>query len=177
MRRRSRFSLALVGLLAGACQGKADAQATASDRGEARPSEPSPESPGAVAEEPEVQEAQPEAQETADPDPLGQRFMDPPWYRTSLLEGAEVVTSSRSEADEDGFFSSHILFALPEGTSREACADQVSAGVEPHVPGLERTIEGDRIKITGSTDRYRVILICGETKGVMRAYVSMEWFA
>lgn len=173
MRSRSRFTLALAGLLVGACQGKADVQSTPqagnpSGRPEQDASKPSAEASQVSPESPS---------ERAQDDPLGQRFADPAWFRKDLFEGAKAVSVSRSEADEDGFFASHILFELPDGTTTEQCADMVSNEVGPSVPGLERTLESDRIKITGSTDRYRVILMCGEAKGVMRAYVSLEWFA
>lgn len=172
MRSRSRFPLALVALLVSACQGKPEAQPASQAAG--KPAVDAPRSDGASSPPPDASE---QARPTAQDDPLGQRFMDPSWFRKDMLEGAEVIDVSRSEADENGFFASHILFALPEGTTAEQCADAVTAKVEPSVPGLERAVEADRIKITGSTDRYRVILICGEAKGVMRAYVSLEWFA
>jgi hypothetical protein len=183
MRSRSRFTLALAGLLVSSCQGKteprgasreaapkADAPAAASaSQLDDRPTTAAPQPPEAVAD--------PARADPGHDDPLGTRFRDPPWFRTDLIEGAQVVSTSRSEADENGFFGSHILFELPEGTSVEQCADLVTEKVEPSVPALERATEGDRIKVTGSTDRYRVILMCGEAKGVMRAYVSLEWFA
>jgi hypothetical protein len=175
MRIRPRFPLALLGLLAGACQGKVDPQLASEKASGPVAGQPqaaaSPKSAGPS--ESEGSERSPAAQD----DPLGQRFVDPPWFRKDLLEGAEVMSTSRSEADEDGFFASHILFVLPEGTTTEQCADMVTAQVEPTVPGLQRVLESERIKITGATDRYRVVLMCGEAKGVMRAYVSLEWFA
>jgi hypothetical protein len=180
MRIRSRFPLGplVLGLLAGACQGKVDPQLAsekASGPVAGQPKADASRSPRGAgpSEASEPSERSPAAQD----DPLGQRFVDPPWFRKDLLEGAEVVSTSRSEVDENGFFASHILFALPEGTTTEQCADMVTAQVEPTVPGLQRELELERIKITGATDRYRVILMCGEAKGVMRAYVSLEWFA
>ena len=159
------LSLSLVGLLLVGCQGGTEAQPGTGP--EARSS----------SARPAAQANEPKAQGAAHDDPLGQRFADPAWFRSDMLAGAELVTFSRSQADENGFFASHILLALPEGTTAEQCADLVTAKVEPSVPGLQRAIEGDRISITGTTDRYRVVLMCGEAKGVMRAYVSLEWFA
>ena len=107
---------------------------------------------------------------------LGERFRDPPWFRKTMLEGSTVVDTSRSEADEQGRFKSHILFAMPEGTTTEQCADQVTEKVKDAVANLERKVQDDgRINISGSTDRYRVSIVCGEAKGVMRAYVGYEW--
>jgi hypothetical protein len=108
-------------------------------------------------------------------DPLGQRFMDPGWFRKDMIEGAKALDVSRSQKNEQGLFSSQILFELPAGTTAEQCADRVTDKVKGDVPNLERTTEGDRIKISGTTDRYRVTMMCGEAKGVMRAYVSFEW--
>lgn len=188
MRTHSLLTLGLAGLLVGACQGKdappRRAAAAKSNAGEPQfeaSAEPTPGSaPAAGTVEqggPPAGSPTPTAVPSAEDDPLGRRFIDPPWFRKDMLEGAKAVNVSRSEADDNGFFSSHILFELPEGTTAERCAEMIIEKVEKTVPDLERTNEADRIKLTGSTDRYRVSSMCGEAKGVMRAFVSFEWFA
>lgn len=110
------------------------------------------------------------------PGDLGQRFRDPPWFRKTMLDGAEVLDTARSEADDQGRFKSHILFGLPEGTTVEDCAKRVTEKVKADVPNLEQKVQDDgRINVSGSTDRYKVSMICGEGKGVMRAYVGYQW--
>ncbi len=111
-------------------------------------------------------------------DPLGTRFADPSWFRKEMLEGATAVDVNRSERNEKGLFSSQILFDLPAGTTAEQCAEKLEAKVKADVPNLVRAPDAaapGRLKITGDTPRYRVTMLCGEAKGVMRAYVGFEW--
>lgn len=113
-----------------------------------------------------------------DADPLGKRFVDPTWFRKEMLEGAKAMDVNRSERNEKGLFSSQILFELPVGTTAEQCADQLEAKVKGEVPNLTRAADEKspgRLKLTGDTTRYRVTMMCGEAKGVMRAYVGYEW--
>ncbi|MBK8240728.1 MAG: hypothetical protein IPK74_34850 [Deltaproteobacteria bacterium] len=119
-----------------------------------------------------------DAKAAAAADPLGQRFRDPDWFRKDMLEGATAQDVSRSERTDEGFFSSQILFELPAGTTAESCAEQLEKRVGGEVTNLQRGPDEKlpgRLKITGSTDRYRVTMMCGEAKGAMRAYVSYEW--
>lgn len=184
MTSRSPFMLALVAVLAAGCQGKtaskpqraAAAKRDASPQFDAQTNPQSGEAQPSPAGADDDSAPQPGASAAAD-DPLGKRFIDPPWFRKTMLEGAKAVDVSRSEADDNGFFSSQILFELPQGTTAEQCADQLVDKVKDSVSDLERAPEGDRIKITGHSDRYRITFMCGEAKGVMRAYVSFEWFA
>lgn len=119
-----------------------------------------------------------ESQGPAQTQDLGQRFRDPPWFRKTMLEGAKAVDTARSETDEAGRFKSHILFELPAGSTVEQCADQVTEKIKGDVPNLERSEQGDgRLRIEGSTDRYKVVVMCGEAKGVTKAYVGYEWTA
>jgi hypothetical protein len=184
-----RLTAVLVLLCASACGGKGgDPQnkgkpvpLTKSDAGPkpiaGRSDAPTPVEPvagGGAAVEAAPPPTEPAADEKADP--LGQRFMDPSWFRKDMLEGAKSLDVSRSEKNEKGLFSSQILFELPAGTTTEQCADQLTDKVKGDVTNLQRTTEADgRIKMTGSTERYRATLMCGEAKGVMRAYVSFEW--
>jgi hypothetical protein len=119
------------------------------------------------------------AEPVVDPaDPLGRKFADPGWFRKDMLEGATAQNVSRSERTAAGLFSSQMLFDMPAGTTAETCADQVTAKIGTEVPNLSRAADDKvpgRIKITGETPRYRVTSMCGEAKGVMRAYVSFEW--
>lgn len=112
-------------------------------------------------------------------DPLGERFVDPLWFRKEMLGAdAKAMDVSRSGRNEQGLFSSQILFELPAGTTPEQCADKLEAKVKPDVANLLRAADEKapgRLKLTGDTDRYRVTMMCGEAKGVMRAYVGYEW--
>lgn len=112
-------------------------------------------------------------------DPLGERFVDPLWFRKEMLgPDAKAMDVSRSGSNEQGLFSSQILFELPAGTTPEQCADKLEAKVKPDVTNLVRAADDKapgRLKLTGDTDRYRVTMMCGEAKGVMRAYVGYEW--
>lgn len=183
----STTALAIAWTLAG-CEGKAP-YAVVADAGtpqhaatEARPTgheaapHAGPREADARPEEapPQVQEASPSQAEP--PDDLGLRFRDPPWFRKEMFEGATAVNVARSERDANGLFKSHILFDMPEGTTTDSCAELAASKISSTVPTLERQVQDDgRIQLTGSTDRYRVTVICGEAKGVMKAYVGYEW--
>jgi hypothetical protein len=127
--------------------------------------------------------AEPSKPETPKPDTkagdLGERFVDPLWFRKEMLgPDAKAMDVNRSAQNEQGLFSSQILFELPAGTTAEQCADQLEAKVKPDVANLVRAADekiAGRLKLTGDTDRYRVTMMCGEAKGVMRAYVGYEW--
>lgn len=177
--------------LAIGCEAKVDRSAAASQAAQAAnaPESPKPQSagedaaegaaeaPSQPAEDPRPEEQGEEQGEAAGPKDLGQRFRDPPWFRKTMFEGATAVDTARSELDEQGLFKSHILFELPEGTTAEQCVEQVLAKVSPTVPNLERgepQADG-RLTVQGSTDRYKVMAICGEAKGKTMAYVAYEW--
>jgi hypothetical protein len=156
----------------------ADAKPAAGPQFDAAPPTASPAQQSAV--EPTVQPAaEPAAQPAADAaDPLGSRFVDPTWFRRDMLDGAKAMQVNRSERTAEGLFSSQILFEMPAGTTAESCADALEKKVGTEVTNLVRSPDEKapgRIKIVGDTSRYRVTLLCGEAKGVMRAYVSFEW--
>jgi hypothetical protein len=165
-----------------ACQRKADVEVAAKKAAPANePASSAPATPSTAAAQPGDpapvgEPPPPTAEQGSESVDLGRRFADPPWFRKTMLEGAKVEKATRSKADEQGRFSSQILFELPEGTTVEACADAVTQKVAPSVKNLARKTEADgRITITGSTDRYKVTLICGETQSAMRAYVGFTW--
>lgn len=163
----------------------------AAAKAEAKPAAPAPSAEPAPAAEPTTPaptqqlsaESAPGSAAAApvDPaDPLGRKFADPAWFRRDMLEGAKAMDVSRSERTPAGLFSSQILFELPAGTTAEQCAEQLEQKVGTEVTNLARTPDEKapgRIKISGETPRYRVTLMCGEAKGVMRAYVSFEWLS
>ncbi len=184
------FALALA--LVGGCQGKppepaataAKAAPAGKAAGDGAAKTPPPLDSGAAKPSGRVLEAKSGAADSGDeakadaaPD-LGQRFLDPSWFRKDMLEGAKATDVSRSERNDKGLFSSQILFELAAGTTAEQCAEQLEAKVGKDVTNLVRAPDDKtpgRLKITGSTQRYRVTMMCGEAKGVMRAYVSFEW--
>ncbi|HET6583646.1 MAG TPA: hypothetical protein VFG69_09365 [Nannocystaceae bacterium] len=111
-------------------------------------------------------------------DPLGKRFLDPPWFRKELFPDATAAKASRSQRDEKGLFSSQILFDLKAGTTAEQCAKTLKDAVGKHVPDLKQEDDAKapgRLRLSGTTDRYRVTMMCGDAKGTMRAFVSFEW--
>lgn len=191
-----RFSSRLVALVAvallGACtchtevaqpQGAVKGPAPAA-REPAKPTAPSAKTPPpSVDAAPAKIDAPPAAPAAGEPvvdpaDPLGKRFIDPGWFRKDMLDGAKAMDVSRTERNENGLFSSQILFELAAGTTAEQCAEQLEAKVKGEVSNLERSPDAKapgRLKISGSTPRYRVTMMCGEAKGVMRAYVGFEW--
>jgi len=102
--------------------------------------------------------------------------IDPPWLRVDLFPGATVASSGRTARDSAGLFSTQLLLALPEGTSRDTCIETVTAAVGSAVPALERKGGPDgRVTLTGSNDDYAATLVCGEAKGKMSAYLSYRW--
>jgi len=111
-------------------------------------------------------------------DPLGKRFIDPTWFRKELFANATSTKVSRSQRNEQGLFSSQILFDLPAGTTAEQCAQTLMDQVGKEVSNLAKSDDPKspgRLQIRGSTDRYNVTMMCGDAKGTMRAYVSFEW--
>ncbi len=110
----------------------------------------------------------------AQPD-RGERFMDPPWFRRTLFAEHDNVDFKRSQVDDQGFFSSQFLFDLKEGTDVGACVKNLEDKVGAHVKDLKQEEAEGRVTIKGTTDRYRVVMMCGEAKGVMKAYVSYQW--
>jgi hypothetical protein len=102
--------------------------------------------------------------------------IDPAWLRSDLFPGATVSSAGRTARDSAGLFSTQLLLALPEGTTREKCIETVTAAVAGAVPALERKEAADgRVTLTGSNDDYTAILVCGEAKGKMSAYLSYRW--
>lgn len=178
MRRIQRlFGFALACTALAACETKQQVPQARADADE-QPAAQSDEAKAAQAPEEQAEAKAPaaESQGTTQTKDLGERFRDPPWFRKTMLEGAKAVDTARSETDEAGRFKSHILFELPAGSTVEQCADQVTEKIEGDVPNLERSEQGDgRLRIEGSTDRYKVIVMCGEAGGVTKAYVGYEW--
>lgn len=114
---------------------------------------------------------------TPEPDQaLGAQLADPRWFRKTMFgEGAKVLDTKRSQADDQGRFSSLIRFELPD-TTIEACAEQLQQKVADDVSNLEREVQPDgRIQLKGSTDRYSLTFICGQAQGKTIAYVSYQW--
>lgn len=101
---------------------------------------------------------------------------DPAWLRANLFPGATVTSSGRTAPDAAGLFATQILMSLPEGITRDACVETLTAAVAKVVPTLERK-DGpdDRVTLTGSNDDYAVTLVCGSAKGKMSAYLSYRW--
>jgi hypothetical protein len=111
-------------------------------------------------------------------DPLGKRFLDPSWFRKELFPDATAAKVSRSQRNEKGLFSSQILFDLKAGTTADQCAKTLMDAVGKDVANLKQAEDAKtpgRLTLSGTTDRYRVTMMCGDAKGTMRAFVSFEW--
>lgn len=101
---------------------------------------------------------------------------DPPWFTADIFPGATITRSGRTHKDEQGLFLTQMSLALPAGTTREACVDTLQAAVVGSVPTLaQQPGKDDRVTLTGSNDDYHVMLLCGEAKGQMSAYVRYRW--
>ena len=105
----------------------------------------------------------------------GQQFLDPPWFRETLFPDATNKDFKRSELDENGLFSSQFLFDLPEGETVENCVKTLKDKTAQWLPDMERIDKDGRATLRGKTDRYETTFVCGEAKGVMKAYVSLRW--
>ena len=105
----------------------------------------------------------------------GERFLDPPWFRETLFENATKKDFKRSELDENGLFSSQFLFDLPQSETVDTCVKTLQDKTAEWVKDLERTDKDGRATLRGKTDRYETTFMCGEAKGVMKAYVSFRW--
>ena len=141
--------------------------------------EPPPTTPAKAAPEAKAAPppAAPDKKEGKAGDPLGQRFIDPPWFRKTLFDGASLFRASRGEADENGLFASQMTFNLPEGQSVKDCERLMNEKIGKHVGKLEREekAEGKRVFLRATTDRMKVTLVCGDARGTTRAYVAYEW--
>ncbi len=105
----------------------------------------------------------------------GLQLRDPSWFKPTIFAGATVVSKGHAAADENGLFASEITLRLAEGTDIDTCVQHLLDTVSADVPGLEVVDKGDRRSITGSTSTYSVVLLCGEAKGRMTAYLSYNW--
>lgn len=107
---------------------------------------------------------------------LGAHLADPRWYRKTMFgDKGKVLDTKRSQADDQGRFSSLIRFELVDMTP-EACADHLQKLVADEVSNVERTVQPDgRVQLVGSTDRYKLTFLCGQTEGKTIAYVSYQW--
>lgn len=100
---------------------------------------------------------------------------DPPWFSPALLPGASVTKKGRSPADDQGRFTSQILFALPPGSSLADCTDPLAAALAKIVPTVSREEKDGRVTLTGDTPEQHVIFMCGDVEGTVTAFVSYRW--
>lgn len=100
---------------------------------------------------------------------------DPPWFSPAIFPKATVTKKGRSPADDQGRFTSQILFQLPDGATIADCTDPLARAVEGVVANLAREEKDGRVTLRGETVDYDVIFICGEAKGKMTAFVSYRW--
>jgi hypothetical protein len=102
--------------------------------------------------------------------------IDPPWFRVEMFPGATMTSSGRTQRDDQGLFSSQMLLALADGTTRDACVETLRTSLASVIPALESAEgKGGRMTLTGKNDDYEVTAICGEGKGKMSAYISYRW--
>ena len=108
---------------------------------------------------------------------LRPKLRDPSWFKPTIFADAKVLSQGRAAADENGLFSSQITLQLGEGVDEDTCVRHLLDSVGADVPGLKVEDKGDRRSITGATSTYSVVLLCGEAKGRMTAYISYTWTA
>lgn len=189
---RSFAFVCTVSLLAPACLGKAEprpkAQAKTTAKGStpgaqdaAKTPTPTPDPTPAGAPTPAVAPTPtpaptpaPAAEKAAAGD-LGQQRVDPRWFRKTLFgDEGSVLDTKRTQADEQGRFSSLIRFELAE-MDVAACADHLTAAVKDDIPALDRTGQDGRVQLKGEGKGYSVTFMCGEANGKTIAYVSYTW--
>lgn len=167
-----------------ACQGKAptptkqsDAK-TPADAKTAADAEkpPAPVADGSGPVGPADTKAPPPPAPSAGNNGLGGNRADPGWYRKTIFgDKGKVLDTKRSEADDQGRFSSLIRFELTDMTS-EDCADHLEGLVGKEVTNLKREAKaGGRVQLSGSTDEFKVTFLCGTAEGKTIAYVSYSW--
>lgn len=107
---------------------------------------------------------------------LGGHMVDPRWFRKTMFgDAGKVLDTKRSQADDQGRFSSLIRFEVTD-MKPEACADHLEKLVKDEIPEVKREPKPDgRIQLSGNTDRYKITFICGEAEGKTIAYVSYQW--
>lgn len=141
----------------------------------AAPTAPTPPTVAEAPPTPTPPAAPPTAGAAAVADPLGQHMTDPLWFRKTIFaDKGTVLDTKRSEADDQGRFSSLMRFEL-DGMQVEGCADHLTELVSADVPDIERTSKDGRIQLTGNTRDYTITFMCGEAKGKTIAYVSYAW--
>ncbi len=110
-------------------------------------------------------------------DPLGSRFKDPAWYTPEIIAHTKIIQNGRSEAREDGTFSSALVLQLEVGMTPDKCLQELVGKVEGPELAFGEPEKGDdgRLTARSETERYRVTLVCGEAKGTPTAFVGYEW--
>lgn len=161
----------------GGCQGKQSAGPAPQGTAPAKASEPAAGAGDAKAEPRAEAETKAEAKPDTKPD-LGERFLDPPWFRKTLFPDATKVEIHRTAADDKGMFSSNLRFILPPGQTPEQCAEYLQERVGTAVKNLtSKRLEDGRFELEGNTERYTVTMQCGAPKGELIAFVSYQWTA
>lgn len=117
----------------------------------------------------------PAAGEGTAPKDLGLALADPRWFRMTMFgDKGKTLDTKRSEADEQGRFTSMIRFELTD-MDVAGCADHLEKTVKEDISSLERKDTDGRIQLDGKNDRFSVTFVCGEAKGKTIAYVSYAW--
>lgn len=162
-------------LMLSACSGKRADEAPA--KAEAAPAAGA--APAAAKAEPAATPAPAPAPAPAQTADLGNELRDPAWFNPGIWPGSTVTKSGRSETDAAGLFSSQILLDLPPGITAEQCANTLVEKIKSDVPGFainpDEKAPAGRVTARGETDYYRATLVCGEAKGVMKAYLGYAW--
>ena len=166
-----------IGAALPACQGKgAPAKQTNAKSQDPNKALDSAGPKAAVQDPPAAADAKAPPSAPTDPKALGAHLADPSWFRKTIFgDEGKVLDTKRSEADDQGRFSSLIRFELTDKTV-DACADHLEGLVKKDVPNVERKTQPDgRVQLSGSTDKYKLTFLCGDAKGKTIAYVSYQW--
>ncbi|MDC0717790.1 hypothetical protein [Nannocystis bainbridge] len=100
---------------------------------------------------------------------------DPSWFSPALLPGASVTKKGRSPTDDQGRFTSQILFAFPAGATLKDCVDPLAAALAKIVPTVQREEKDGRVTLTGDTAEQHVMFMCGDANGTLTSFVSYRW--
>lgn len=114
---------------------------------------------------------------TADTRRSGSTAPDPSWFSPALLPTATVKKKGRTAVDDEGRFTSQLLFELPTEASLSDCVEPLSAALVKIVPAVKREEKDGRVTLTGETSDQQVIFMCGEVEGRVTAFVSYRWTA
>jgi hypothetical protein len=112
---------------------------------------------------------------SADP---GELYKNPSWFSPLIFPGAKILQQSRTERDEQGFYTSQFLFELNESFTEEQCVERLTKIHTTDIPDVKAAKQASRTVLNGQNAYYKVTHVCGTAPdGKIRALVSFRWTA